>query len=116
MPNRNTSARAAPPADGQNSFSGLLRAVVAAVVVTVSTSVCAVVPLMVTVVEARLHDAGSLAAVGEIEQLMVTGPVNPFAGVTLMVDVLLDPGFTVMPPLLLSVKLAGVPTDPVTTA
>jgi phage tail protein X len=77
------------------------------VVPTVSTSVCAVVPLIVTDDEARLQVAavypegmmGPLTA-----QLRFTVPVNPFDGVTVIVDVLpvVAPGVTVTLPLLLS--------------
>ena len=48
MPKRNTRARAAPPADGQNSLFDLLREDVVPVVLTVSVVVTGVVPLRVT--------------------------------------------------------------------
>jgi hypothetical protein len=43
-----------------------------------------------------LHVAGSLAAVGVMAQLRVTVPVKPFAGVTVIVEVLpvVAPGAT----------------------
>jgi len=47
MPKRNTRARAAAPADGQNSLFDLLREEVVPVVVTVSVVVTAAVPLRV---------------------------------------------------------------------
>ena len=84
--NRNASAKTAPPVDGQNRFKGLFKAT-GAVVLTVNVVVCAVVPLMITGTETK-HEAGSLAAVGVTAQLTVTVPVNPFAGVTAMVEVL----------------------------
>lgn len=88
MPNSRTSASAAPPADGQIDFFVLLRdVVVAAVVFTVSVVVCAAVPVIVTDA-GMLHVAGSLAAVGEMEQARLTAPVNPFEGVSVIVDVL----------------------------
>ena len=45
-----------------------------------------IVPLMVTVV-GTLHVGGSLAAVGVMAQLRLTAPVNPYHGVTEIVDV-----------------------------
>ena len=115
MPKKKTAARAAPPADGQNSFSGLLRALLAAVVATVRVDVCAVAPLMVTDA-GILHVAGSVAPVGPTTlQDRLTAPVNPPAGVTVMVEVLpvAAPGFTVMLPLLATVKLAATAPAPV---
>ena len=116
MPKKNTIARTAPPADGQKSFIGLLRAVVAAVVPIVSTSVCAVVPLIVTDAEAKLHVAGSVAALVVMVQVMATAPVNPPVGVTVIVEVLplVAPGLTVMLPLFVSVKLGAAVTVAVT--
>lgn len=99
---RKTSARAVPPAEGQNSLLVRLRALVAAVVPMVKVDVTADVPVMLAEVGDRLHVAGSLEAVGLMEQVKATVPVNPPDGVTLIVDVLPDvaPGFTVMlPPL-----------------
>ena len=112
MPKRQTSARAAPPAEGQSSLVGLatgrLRDEVGAVVETVKTSV----PEPVTVADAREHVAGSLAAVGLMEQLKLTAPVKPPEGVTVIVEVLpvLAPEETVMLPLLVRVKLGLVVT------
>jgi hypothetical protein len=53
----------------------------------VSVDVCTVLPLIVTDDGARLHVAGSLAAVGLIEQVRLTVPLNPFDGVTEIVTV-----------------------------
>ena len=118
MPKRNTSARTAPPVDGQKSLRGSLRAV-AAVVEMVRVEVCAVVPLRVTEGEVKLQVAGSLAAVGVMAQVRLTVPVNPLApGVTVMVEVLplVAPGLTVMLPLLLREKvLAAADTVTLTT-
>ena len=102
MPKRKTSARAVPPADGQNSLLVRLRALEAAVVETVRVDVFAVVSVMLTEAGDRLQVAGSLAAVGVIAQVRATLPVNPSEGVTVMVEVLplVAPGFTVMAPLL----------------
>jgi acyl dehydratase len=67
----------------------------------VKVEVCAAVPAMVTDVGERLQVAGSLAAVGLIEQVRATAPVNPPEGVTVMVEVLpvVAPGLTVIGPL-----------------
>lgn len=103
MPKKTTIARAAPPAEGQNSLIGLFWAVVAAVVAIVSVAVCAVVPLSDTEAGDRLQVAGSLAAVGATAHVKATAPVNPLdEGVTVIVEVLLlvAPGLTVMAPLL----------------
>jgi hypothetical protein len=69
--------------------------------------VCAVVPLIVTEVGFRLHVGRLAAPAGELvtAQVRVTAPVNEFAGVTVMVEVPLAPGLTVMTPLLVKVKL-----------
>lgn len=53
----------------------------------VSVEVCAVVPPIVTEDGAKLHVAGSLVAVGLMEQLKLTVPVKPFEGVTEIVTV-----------------------------
>jgi hypothetical protein len=114
MPKKTTRAKAAPPAVGQKRFLGLLSAVVAAVVLMLKVAI--VTPLTET--EAGiLHVAGSLAAVGAMEQLRLTMPVNPPAGVMVMVEVLPEvaPAATVIGPLLLRAKL-GVVTFTVTTA
>jgi hypothetical protein len=86
--------------------------VVEEVVVAVSVEVCAVVLLMVTEAGERLQVAGLVALVGVVvsAQESVTVPVNEFAGVTVMVEVLPEvaPGATLMLPLLVSVKLVAV--------
>ena len=84
-------------------------AVVAAVVVRVRTDVPAVAPLIVTEAGERAQVAGSLAAAGAMAQVSATAPVNPPDGVTVIVEVLLvvAPGLTVMPPLLVRAKLGG---------
>jgi hypothetical protein len=56
-------------------------------VLIVSVEVCAALPLIVTEDGAKLQVAGSLGAVGLIEQLKLTVPVNPFEGVTEIVTV-----------------------------
>jgi hypothetical protein len=77
----------------------------------VSVEVCAVVPLMVTEVGLRLHVGRLAAPEGEVvtAQVSVTAPVNEFAGVTVMVEVVLAPGTTAMAPLLVRVKLVLPP-------
>jgi hypothetical protein len=89
-------ARTALPADGQKSFLVWFRADVAAVVFTVRVVVCAAAPVMVAE-PGTLHVAGSLAATGVIAQLRAIGPVNPPAGVKVIVEVLavVAPGATV---------------------
>jgi hypothetical protein len=81
--------------------------VVLAVVVAVSVEVCAVVSVIVTEVGERLQVVGLLALEGDevIAQESETVPVNELDGVTLMAEVLDEPGATVMAPLLLRVKL-----------
>ena len=83
---KKASARVAPPADGQKSLNGWLRAV-ASVVETVNVAVCAVVPFIVTEDGWMLHAAGSFAAAGVIAQLRLTAPVKPLDGVTKIVEV-----------------------------
>jgi hypothetical protein len=59
---------------------------------------------------AKLHVAGSLAAVGLMEQLKFTVPVNPFEGVTEIVAVfpVVAPGWMMMvPPPPLPVKVGA---------
>ena len=84
--------------------------VVLAEVVAVSVDVCAVVLLMVTEVGERLQ-LGLVAPDSEVvtAQVRATDPVNEFDGVTVMVEVLLDPGLTEMAPLLERVKLVLPP-------
>jgi hypothetical protein len=105
-------ARVVPAAADQGIPLGLGRnkAVVAAVVVTVSVEVCAVEPLkFVSEAGESAQVAGSLEATGVIAHVRATVAVNPPAGVTLIVDVLpVDaPGATVMLPLLETAKLGG---------
>lgn len=66
---------------------GRIRALVAAVVVTVSVEVCAVVPLNVTDDGESEHVGGSLAATGAMEQVRFTVPENPLVPTTLIVAV-----------------------------
>jgi len=89
-----------PLAEGQNNFFISFPPAIAAVVVTVSVEVCAVLPLSVTEAGLRLQAAGSLAAVGLIEQLRFTVPKKPFVPVTLMIEVfpVVAPGLTVIAP------------------
>jgi hypothetical protein len=82
----NTSASAVPPADGHSSFFNRFSALVPAVVATVRVSVCAVAPVIVTEVGDKAQ-VGPLATNGLIEHVRFTVPVNPFAGVTVMVTV-----------------------------
>lgn len=120
MPKKTARARTAPPAGVQNGFAGLLSAVVAGVVLMVNTSVCAVVPLMVTDAVARPHVGGSTAPEGEvvIAQVIATAPVNPPYGVAVIVEVLpvVAPGITAILPLLVRAKLGtgGVVTLTIT--
>jgi hypothetical protein len=93
-------AKAVPPINGWKSLRVGLRTEVADVVFTIRVVVCAVEPLMVA--EAgMLHVAGLLVATGVIAQLRLITPVNPPAGVKLMVDV-----FPVVAP---AATLIGVP-------
>jgi len=117
IPKKKTIARAAPPADGQNDFTGLFSAVVGAVVVMVKVEVCAEAPLIVTDAGLRVQVAGSVAPLGpETEQVNATAPVNPPVGVTVIVDVfpLVAPGLKLMLPLLLRPKLGGTAAVTVT--
>jgi hypothetical protein len=77
------------------------------VVLAVSVAVSAVVLLIVTEVGERAHVAGLVALDGVlvIEQVSVTVPVNELPGVTVMVDVPLASGATLMLPLFVMVKL-----------
>jgi hypothetical protein len=78
------------------------------VVLAVSVVVCAAVLLNVIEVCERLHVAGLVAPEGAVTaQVSVTVPVNELPGVTVMVAVLplVEPGLTVMLPLLASEKL-----------
>jgi hypothetical protein len=110
MPQNSTIANAVPAADGQNNFSERLREAVAAVVVIFRVAVCAAAPLIVTEAGLRLQVAESLAAVGETEQLRLTAPVRPPAGVTVIIEVfpVVAPGLTVMAPLFESAKPGGI--------
>jgi hypothetical protein len=111
---KKSTARTAPPVEGQNSLSGSLSAV-AAVVLTLRVEVRA--PLvMLTDVGLSEQVAGALAAVGAMAQVRLTEPVNPPDGVTVMVDVLpeLAPRVTVMLPLLLRAKVPVVGAATVT--
>jgi hypothetical protein len=110
MPKSSRQASVTPPAayQGKPGCIGRTSAdLEAAVVYTVSVDVCAA-PLIATEAGERLHVAGSLAAVGEMEQLMSTVPVKPLAGVTVMVDVFprVAPGAT-LTAVPLTVKLCG---------
>jgi hypothetical protein len=81
--------------------------VVEEVVAAVSVDVCADVSLMVTDVGERLQVAGLVALEGVLvtAQERETVPVNEFDGVTVMVAVLVEPGLTLMAPLLAREKL-----------
>jgi len=76
--------------------------VVAAVVPIVTTTVGVVVLLTVTELEARLQEAGSLAAVGLMAQLRLTVPLYPPAEVrvTVVVFPVIAPAVTVTLPAL----------------
>jgi hypothetical protein len=103
---KKSTARTAPPVDGQNSLSGWLNAV-AAVVLTVKVTVCADAPVTLTDVGVREQLAAAFDAVGVMAQERLTVPVNPPDGVTEIVDVLpvVAPLVTVMLPLLLRAKV-----------
>jgi hypothetical protein len=94
--------------------------VVGAVVVTVTVTVDAAVPLIVTEEVLSEHVGGAVGLLKAVvtAQLRVTVPVNPPAGVTVIVDVfpLVAPGATVIPPLLLRAKPALDASSTVTTA
>jgi hypothetical protein len=81
-------------------------------VVAVSVEVTAVVSLIVSEDEERLHVVGSAALEGVVvtAQVSATVPVNESVGVTVMVEVfpVVAPGLTVMLPLFVSVKLPPV--------
>jgi hypothetical protein len=94
MPKNRMQASTEPPVDGQKICNCWFIAV-AAVVVTVSKTVCGVVPLMVT--EAgTLQVAGSFVAAGVMAQLRATAPVKPLDGVTVIDDTfpMVAPGAT----------------------
>jgi hypothetical protein len=80
-----TTASAVPP---RERHTGRTRALVAAVVVTVSVEGCVVVPLNVTEAGASVHVGGSLAATGVMEQVRFTVPEKPFSPTTLIVALL----------------------------
>jgi hypothetical protein len=86
----------------------LKAAVVAAVVVTLSVEICAVAPLTEAGESAQV--AGSPAATGAMAQVSATGPINPSAGVTLIVEILpvVAPEITVMLPLFVRLKLGVI--------
>jgi len=71
-----------------------------------------VVVVMSTEAEEKLHVGSTVApaAAVVIAQVNATVPVNEFAGVTVMVSVLVEPAVTAMLPLLESEKLAEVLT------
>ena len=79
---------------------GRIRALVLAVVVTVSVEVCAVVPLNVTDAGESVHVGASLAATGVMEQVRFTVPENPLVPTTLIVAVfpVVAPGWIEMDP------------------
>lgn len=117
-PKKRIAASAAPPAIPNSS--GLLCALVPAVVLTVKVAVAAAVLAMLT--EAgRLH-VGALtgfAMLVDTAQARFTCPVKPLAGVTEMAAVLpvVAPAATAMEPPLLRLKLPGVGVEvPVTVA
>jgi hypothetical protein len=103
-------ASAVQPVVGQNSRISRFAELVAVVVLIVSVEVCVVLPLIVTEDGERPHVAGSLAAVGLIEQLKLTVPLNPFEGATEIVTVLpvVAPGsMLIVPPPPLPVKVGA---------
>ena len=81
----------------------------AAVVLTVNVAVCA--PLPIETEPGMLHVAGSFAPDGLLlsVQLRLTAPVNPFAGVRVIVAVLplVDPGVEIVIGLLLVIVNVG---------
>jgi hypothetical protein len=97
---RNTTRASVVPAVGKMSFLTLFCALEAAVVVTVSTEVWAVAPLMVTLAGFRLHEGMSLTFVIDVVtlQLRFTVPSNPFVPAMLIVPVfpVVAPGVTEM--------------------
>jgi hypothetical protein len=84
------------PVEGHNSFFIWFSALVAAVVVIVSVDVCAAAPVIETEGGDKAHVTGSLSAMELTEQIRLTVPVNPFAGVTVIETVLpvVAPGAT----------------------
>lgn len=103
---KSTTRASVVPLVGQMSFLMLFSAIMAAVVVTVSTEVWAGVPLMFTLTGFRLHDGISLTFVIDVVtlQLRFTVPENPFVPAILIVPVfpVVAPGtidMEVVPPL-----------------
>jgi hypothetical protein len=90
MPKSSKQESVAPPAAYQGTpgrLGWINSPLVAAVVVMVRVAVCAVVPVIVTAVGAKLHAAGSFAATGVMVQPRLTVPIYPFDGVTVMIEV-----------------------------
>jgi hypothetical protein len=70
--------------------------------VAVSVAVCGFVSVMETEVGERLHDVGLAALAGPVTaHVRLTVPVKEFDGVTVMVEVPLELGATLILPLLL---------------
>jgi hypothetical protein len=109
-----TNARTVPPPVGQKSGCPRLPEV-AAVVLTVSVDVCAAEPVKLNEVGESVQVAGLVAAIGLMEQLKPTVPVNPLVGAIEMTAVLPDvaPRTTVIPDPA-SVKLGAALTDSAT--
>ena len=113
-----THPRVAPALVYQGNPGCLRAALAAAVVITLSVTVCAGAPLIVTEAGETLYVAGSLAAAGLTAQVNATAPLNPPEPVTLTVAVLpvAAPGATVIPPLFVSAKPGGTALTVITTA
>jgi len=102
---------------GNSRILGFAIAAVAAVVLTVSVAVPAVVPVIATG-ELTEQVGGSVSFVGVIAQLKVTLPVNPPPGVTVIVDVfpVVAPGAIVIAPLFVNVTVSVAETAATVTA
>jgi hypothetical protein len=109
-----SSASTAPPPVGQSSGCPRLPEV-AAVVLTVSVEVCAAEPVKLNELGESAQDAGFVAAIGLMEQLRATVPVNPLVGVIEITAVLPEvaPRTTVIPDPA-NMKLGAALTDSAT--
>jgi hypothetical protein len=96
-PKKSSAAIAAPASQGSIRLPGnRSAAVVPEVVDTVSVAIAA--PLAVTVGEDTVQVGGLVAPVGTVVrvQVIVTGPTNPLIGVTVIIDVPLDPAAAIV--------------------
>src|SRR5271170_3355389 len=105
IPKKRSMARAAPPAIVKNLSMGRFNLALFAPVVTVSMEVTADAPVTSAVVGLRLHPTP--VVVLDTAQVRATFPVNPFDGVTVIVEVP-EVGWTrVIEPLFVRAKLGA---------